>query len=584
MAYDHFLGVVKLAGDRPKQTQAPPSAPQVTGLTVTDQQDATGLLLEWDAVTQGTVLYYKVKRHTTTGGPYTTIYLPTANMKLDGSGTLDTEYFYVVSVVLDGDAGEGANSAEASGTPTDTTVPTVTLLAPNGGETLTVGVPYNVTWTATDPGGIDYVQIHYRINAGSWTLIDQDETNSGSIPWMPDTAGVNVEVRVTAVDLSANSATDTSAATFTIASGSVSALAPDEVTTATLDAWWPFDAGVLTTGDIAADLFEAAEKMQDQSGNGRTMTFAVADEEPVLVSTGVAFSAQDSDRLRQATWFPAGQSGCIMFSGKISLLEGGDQTLFSASQANEGYDYFAVGVNGTTGQVWKKFRAAGSEVKPYTNFTIEADTQVCILWMSTGSATRIWIDGDEKEITDQDSGEWFGDMLAPDMMSLSERISDGITKEPSSQIQQDVAIFGGVPSDGELAGLSTYGMTVRDPILDTRDPVVAVTQPNGAESWEIGTGHLIQWSASDNAGLPSGSIDIDYSSNSGTDWTPVVADTNNTGSYLWVIPNDASVNCLVRVTATDAAGNSTSDQSDAVFAITTAAGSPTQDSGLVMGL
>lgn len=77
--------------------------------------------LKWDSVSAATS--YKVKRSTTTGGPYTDVATVNGNVYgyLDNSVVNGTTYYYVVTAV--NAAGESSNSNEASATPNGTVVP-----------------------------------------------------------------------------------------------------------------------------------------------------------------------------------------------------------------------------------------------------------------------------------------------------------------------------------------------------------------------------------------------------------------------------------------------------------------------------
>ena len=89
---------------------------------------------------------------------------------------------------------------------------------------------------------------------------------------------------------------------------------------------------------------------------------------------------------------------------------------------------------------------------------------------------------------------------------------------------------------------------------------ITVTSPNGGESWMATTSHDITWTSTGTIA----NVNIDYSTNSGGNWTSVAAGTANDGSYTWTVPNTPSTTCLVRVS--DADGDP-SDKSDAVFSI-----------------
>ena len=89
---------------------------------------------------------------------------------------------------------------------------TLTLLSPNGGETLIMGSTYSITWEGSGP--ISDVTIEYSTNNGStWTQVDPPNTgNSGSYDWLvPAVASNQCLVRV-----SSGPFFDTSDAVFTI--------------------------------------------------------------------------------------------------------------------------------------------------------------------------------------------------------------------------------------------------------------------------------------------------------------------------------------------------------------------------------
>ncbi len=87
----------------------------------------------------------------------------------------------------------------------------VTILAPNGAETLMTDEVFNITWTTG--GTVDSVMLEYSVNNGAgWTEIDTI-ANTGSYPWeIPDANSLNCLVRVS--NTANLLAYDTSDATF----------------------------------------------------------------------------------------------------------------------------------------------------------------------------------------------------------------------------------------------------------------------------------------------------------------------------------------------------------------------------------
>jgi beta-lactamase superfamily II metal-dependent hydrolase len=94
---------------------------------------------------------------------------------------------------------------------------------------------------------------------------------------------------------------------------------------------------------------------------------------------------------------------------------------------------------------------------------------------------------------------------------------------------------------------------------DLTAPVVNLTAPDGGEVWKVGSAHPITWSASDNIAVAS--VDLAWSPDGGSTWTPIASGIANAGSYAWTVPVPGSPTARVRVLARDAAGNLAADSS-----------------------
>jgi C1A family cysteine protease len=91
-------------------------------------------------------------------------------------------------------------------------------------------------------------------------------------------------------------------------------------------------------------------------------------------------------------------------------------------------------------------------------------------------------------------------------------------------------------------------------ITDRTAPRVSITAPRSYTSVAPGETVSIQWSATDSGGIKS--VIIEYSTDHGLDWTSAATGLADSGSYGLKIPEDASGMMVIRVTATDKAGNS----------------------------
>jgi hypothetical protein len=107
--------------------------------------------------------------------------------------------------------------------------------------------------------------------------------------------------------------------------------------------------------------------------------------------------------------------------------------------------------------------------------------------------------------------------------------------------------------------------------IDSTAPSIssnALISPDGEEAWKQGTEQIISWDnnlITDLYGLATGPITLEYATSSV--WNLISSGEDNDGTYDWIIPVIDNNNVTVRITAADAAGNTSSDQSNNTFAI-----------------
>src|SRR6185369_15906245 len=181
-------------------------------------------------------------------GPYTIAASATAGGTITPSGAVSvacgaTQDFaiaadagYVVTnVVVDG-ASVGAvtgytfsnvaSDHTIAATFVDATAPSVTVTAPNGGENVTSGSTYAVTWTAVDgQGPIATVDLWLSMDDGAtWASLASGVPNTGTYQWTVPSPGTNTgvtpvftaRIRVEAEDGGGNPSLDESDAGFSI--------------------------------------------------------------------------------------------------------------------------------------------------------------------------------------------------------------------------------------------------------------------------------------------------------------------------------------------------------------------------------
>jgi len=116
-------------------------------------------------------------------------------------------------------------------------------------------------------------------------------------------------------------------------------------------------------------------------------------------------------------------------------------------------------------------------------------------------------------------------------------------------------------SDSTLYGMTPESQFLTIAVVFSLDLSIIVTSPIGGKTWTVGSSYDITWHSI----APFTNVNIDYSTDNGSNWTSVAAGTANDGSYSWIVPNTPSTTCLVRVS--DAVDGDPFDTNDAVFTI-----------------
>jgi uncharacterized protein (TIGR02145 family) len=115
-------------------------------------------------------------------------------------------------------------------------------------------------------------------------------------------------------------------------------------------------------------------------------------------------------------------------------------------------------------------------------------------------------------------------------------------------------------------------------VLDTKNPVVEVISPNGGETFEIGQSITIYWNASDDH-LPEFPVKIGFSTIYGGLPVWLEDSFSNADTATVLLPQVETYFAKVFVKLTDAFGNTTTDESNGYFTISSGCELPIADAG-----
>jgi len=263
-----------------------------------------------------------------------------------------------------------------------------------------------------------------------------------------------------------------------------------------------------------------------------------------------------ADSTYNVTWTSIGTIGFIKI--KYSANNGSDWTNITTGTWNDGtYPWTVPNISSdsclvritdedgypsdTSDGVFTILPVSITIVSPNGGEEWQADSTYDITWTSTGTSGNLNIE------YSTDNGSNWTEIIAS-------TVSDGthpwtIPDTPSDSCLVRITDTDGSPSDTSDGVFSIFTV-----------PFITVTSPNGGEEWQADSTYNVTWTSTGT----TGTVNIEYSTNNGSNWTGIIASTVSDGTHPWTIPDTPSDSCLVRITDTD---GSPSDTSDAVFAI-----------------
>ncbi len=381
------------------------------------------------------------------------------------------------------------------------------VTSPNGGESWQVGgSTRTITWTAS--GTSNYYDLDYSIDNGvTWNAITsnyyQSSTNAAYTWTLPNNPSTTALVRVK--DHTTSCMSDVSDAIFTIAPPTPSITVTAPTTGATV--YWSSPTSITWYSSYTSASFV---KIEYSLNNGNSWTTVVNSTSMAAGSYSwtppSSYTTQALVRISEI-----GGTSAVGTSGNFTIR----QPYIVLSAPNGGNIFTGCG---NTTISWTPFGTYG----PYT---IELSTDGGLTYSPVATA-----------------GSY----------------SSSYSWNPINNVQTSQARIR-VSASNAVSDTSATNFTIN------KNTDVIVNSPNGGEVWTVGTAQNIQWSF---ANMSNYYWNIEYSTDNGVTWNTVTSSYyaySSPASYGWSVPNNPSMNTLVRVTNTS--NTCKSDVSDAVFTI-----------------
>ncbi|MBI5060244.1 trypsin-like peptidase domain-containing protein [candidate division KSB1 bacterium] len=361
----------------------------------------------------------------------------------------------------------------------------ITVTAPNGGETWVEGSTVTVTWTSVNVTGNVNIDLNRSYSGGTWESIAANTANDGTQTWtvtLPASAAL-ARVRITSV--SAPTVSDVSNANFTIAARSITVSVPN---------------------------------------GGETWIDGVS---------------------QNITWTSVGLTGNVNIELNRTYPSVTWESL-AANTANDGTQVWTVTLPAsTTARVRISSIAYPTVVDTSNaNFTIAAR----VITVTVPNGGESWVEGTAQNIT-WTSANVTGTVNIDLNRSYSggawEPIVAGTTNDgthpwtvslPASSLARVRVTSVSFPAVSDVSN-ADFTIAAR---------TITVTSPNGGETWVDGSSHNLTWTSSNVTGNVNIELNRSYA---GGAWEPVAMNVANDGSEPWTVTSPVSTLCRMRVTS-----------------------------------
>jgi 5-hydroxyisourate hydrolase-like protein (transthyretin family) len=483
----------------------------------------------------------------------------------------------------------------------------ITVTAPNGGESWQRGTTQAITWDAAgDPGANVRIEL-YKGGVFNGTIAGS-AVNIGSYPWpisADQTLGGDYKVKITSTANSSYS--DWSDISFSItAAPAITVTSPNggeswQQGTSQAITWnftgdpganvrielyrgetfdrtiasstpnagqysWSIPAEQMTGEDYRVKIMSTSDSSySDRSDNVFTIT---EPPRPTITSPNGGEVWMQGTR-RTITWTSTGDIGAsvrIYLVQDLSLL-----ATFVAEAPNNGSYEWSIPLNQQVGNDYRICitSAANSVYSDWSDnsFSISAAPSITVTAPNGGES---WQQGTSQTITWDSSG-------APGANVSIELHKGGVLNRTIvSSTANDGTHPWLIPADQTLG--SDYKVkiasTTNSSYSDWSDnsfsisaaPSITVTVPNGSESWQQGTSQTITWDAS---GAPGANVSIELHKGGVLNRT-IASSTANDGTHPWLIPADQTLGSDYKVKIVSTTNSSYSDWSDNSFSISAA--------------